>query len=175
MLVARRITFLFKCSTQCQTQSSQWQLVTVQLSTRQIVFLWQEQERNRKYRLTLDTKSHREASLGERKIITKVEGKPKTDVSNFGGMLWSLVCNRCRLVHYRLISIEKYKILCKEFFLINRIAAVYKTMFLFSFHFFFIFLPQIFQCSILLLRCFMRYSHVCIGNSKWGKLNFNKG
>ena len=116
MLVARRITFLFKCSTQCQTQSSQWQLVTVQLSTRQIVFLWQEQERNRKYRLTLDTKSHREASLGERKIITKVEGKPKTDVSNFRGMLWSLVCNRCRLVHYRLISIEKYKILFKEFF-----------------------------------------------------------
>ena len=142
MLVARRITFLFKCSTQCQTQSSQWQLVTVQLSTRQIVFLWQEQERNRKYRLTLDTKSHREASLGKRKIITKVEGKPKTDVSNFRGMLWSLVCNRCRLVHYRLISIEKYKIfLAQKFFYQSNCCCLQNNVFFFSL-FLYIFNPN---------------------------------
>ena len=32
-----------------------------------------------KRKLTGDTKSHAEASLGERKIITKVEGKPKAE------------------------------------------------------------------------------------------------
>ena len=52
-------SLLVKCPTLCQQQKQKME--------------------KRKRKLTGDTKSHAEASLGERKIITKVEGKPKAE------------------------------------------------------------------------------------------------